>query len=65
MSAASFETLARRRGRPGTLDLPKVPHQVREIAVDPGGFVAASSGGYRFSWAAYEHWLAQLGPRLR
>jgi hypothetical protein len=37
---------------------------VSEIAVDPGGFVAASRGGYRFSWADYEGWLARLGPRL-
>jgi hypothetical protein len=63
LSAASFETLARYRGRPGALDVPRVPKQVPEIAVDPGGFIAASRGGYRFSWAAYEQ-LAQLGPRL-
>ena len=44
--------------------MPRVPKQVPEIAVDPGGFIAASRGGYRFSWAAYEQWLAQLGPRL-
>ncbi len=44
--------------------MPKVPAQVSEIAVDPGGFVAATHGGYRFSWAAYEAWLARLGPRL-
>jgi hypothetical protein len=30
----------------------------------PVGFVAASRGGYRFSWADYEGWLARLGPRL-
>src|SRR3981081_1621968 len=42
----------------------RVPAHVPEIAVDPGGFVAATHGGYRFSWAAYEVWLARLGPRL-
>src|SRR6266487_6078064 len=35
LSAASFEALARHRGRPGALDVPKVPAQVPEIAVDP------------------------------
>jgi len=54
LSAASFEALARHRGRPGALDVPKVPEQVPEVAVDRGGFVAATHGGYRFSWAAYE-----------
>ena len=29
------------------------------IAVDPGGFVAATHGGYRFSSAAYKAWLAR------
>jgi len=64
LSAASFEALARQKGRPGALDVPKVPSHVPEIAVDPGGFVAATRGGYRFSWADYEEWLARLGPRL-
>src|SRR5439155_24111986 len=58
------EALARQRGRPGALDVPKVPAQVPAIAVDPGGFVAATHGGYRFCWADYEIWLARLGSRL-
>jgi hypothetical protein len=61
LSAASQAT----RGRPrGVIKMPNVPPQVTEIAVDPGGWVAASHGGYKFSWQAYRTWLCRLGPRL-
>jgi hypothetical protein len=64
LTAASFETVSASRGRPGVLPVPNVPEHVTEIAVDPGGFVAATHGGYKFSWDTYVDWLHQLGPRL-
>lgn len=64
LTAASFERVSAARGRPGVLPMPKVPEWVSEIAIDPGGFVAATHGGYKFTWETYENWLHQLGPRL-
>lgn len=65
LSASSFERLGSKRGRPGYLPPARVPPQVTEIAVDPGGFQAQMRyRGYRFSWETYIQWLYQLGPRV-
>lgn len=61
LTAASQEKRSR---RPGVFKIARVPSQVPEIAVDPGGFVAATHGGYKFTWETYRQWLFDLGPRL-
>jgi hypothetical protein len=61
LTAASQEAHSRQRG---VIKAADVPAQVTEIAVDPGGFVAATHGGYKFTWDRYVSWLHTLGPRL-
>ena len=58
LTATSFWRRARRLS-PVTL-----PPHVRHIAVDPGGFVAATryGGSYPFTRAAYVRWLYHLQP---